>query len=228
MEYSKQISKRGRVGGSSGRISAVYFLLGLLLIAGLTSILHHFYFTPATDTDNSSKEYAELLRKAKLLTAKYSELTGGGLSQDLAKVESTHSSTSSTVDTNDILSMKGTKDMIIGMAQDTDPKNFVRLTVFVSKPWCSLAVTANCSMYRLCSASRCGGKRTFKLNYNAPLDTNWGCASVSDADAVIFVNKPIPDRHAQIATELKITREWWLASIEIGDNFNYQLNLRLH
>jgi hypothetical protein len=82
------------------------------------------------------EDYEALLRRAKALTSKYQELTGRtDLPNDLAPSTTTPQNTGHTNPGNNPMSLRlsavasasasGAVDLVIGMAQDTDPKNFV-------------------------------------------------------------------------------------------------------
>lgn len=121
MESSKIVLKR-RKPVTNSRTTLTWALVGLLVLSALLiSVLYARASTGEStphNTDNS-EEYAALLRRAKALTEKYSELTGRAIREphelDESKVSNQIGDGAG----------KGSKNLVIGMAQDTDSKNLV-------------------------------------------------------------------------------------------------------
>lgn len=126
MENSKVTLKKRKPVTNSSRTTLTCALVGLVV---LTVILISVYYARAsaggstTRNTNYSEEYEALLRRAKALTEKYSELTGRAPKVDETKIPD-HSGNANTVAIAGSAG-KNSKDMVIGMAQDTDSKNLV-------------------------------------------------------------------------------------------------------
>jgi hypothetical protein len=145
---SRQLGARKKPGSSSTspKRDVVLFALTVLAIIACCAI---FVFSHRDRDETNAKihdaalgeDYEALLRRAKALTSKYQELTGrSDLPHDLtpstAIVQSTeHTNPSIGQQQNSQIPPKSSAgagagasssaDLVIGMAQDTDPKNFV-------------------------------------------------------------------------------------------------------
>jgi len=118
--------------------------------------------------------FVEVVRKAERLVQRHEQQreaqltrkeTKKAVSQSSVDAPAAGASIATTGHTSDTAAMKpaaaGTRDLMLGMAQDTDPKNLI---VF-------------------CASLR----------------------AVTEADAVIFINTPIPQQHTEIASKYRIT-----------------------
>jgi hypothetical protein len=134
MDSTKVVSKRKKQGAGKSFFSSPLLIAGLLIIVVTVSVLYYVYNSPQSgppESEATSEEYAALLRRAKALTAKYSELTGRDvpeqLNQNLKTVAEQRPASPGAVSglANAIFNRGANKDLVIGMAQDTDAKNFV-------------------------------------------------------------------------------------------------------
>jgi hypothetical protein len=151
MENKSSMSKRKKPNVSHRNVSIVVFFF--LVAACIIFMMSHFS-TSSDATEGVSEEYVKLLLRAKELTKRYSDLSSRhGTSPDLsAQVEmatmdrekETHSIVlqampliKQTSGGEDVKTLKasrrsapnsdGDTDLVLGMAQDTDPKNLVRV-----------------------------------------------------------------------------------------------------
>jgi hypothetical protein len=133
MDSTKVVSKRKKQGAGKS-FSPPLLIAGLVIIVVTVSVLYYVYNSPQSgppESEATTEEYAALLRRAKALTAKYSELTGRDvpeqLHQNLKTVAEQRPASQGAISglTNAIFNRGANKDLVIGMAQDTDAKNFV-------------------------------------------------------------------------------------------------------
>lgn len=126
----------------------------LVVLCSLGLVVKYSWPGSATSTPEIAmdvKEYEALLARAKVLTAKYKELSAGTIStQDApAAPKSTQSGHIEVANLRSVSSREDkTVDLVLGMAQDTDPKNLVRNFPFF-KLWSSLTLAAGSYLHFL-------------------------------------------------------------------------------
>jgi hypothetical protein len=212
MDSTKVVSKRKKQGAGRNFFSSPLLIAGLLIIVVTVSVLYYVYSSPQSgppESEATSEEYSALLRRAKALAAKYSELTGRDvpeqLTQNLKTVAEQRPANPGAVSglTNAIFNRGANKDLVIGMAQDTDAKNFVSRPsrFFLLHDLTTVLITLPGGVLQVASKVTCVIQNLRLLWRNSWISC---CLSVSTADAVIFVNEPVPERHQQIAKDARI------------------------
>jgi hypothetical protein len=128
---------KGKTVTGSWNTAVLLLVFAVTLVCAALVIVHNNSAAHEQSIGNG-EEYAVLLRRAKALADKYKELTGGtDLPPDLnlrgnVKAPSTVvpiATKSDSISSSAVSSTPGDlKDLVIGMAQDTDPKNLVSYT----------------------------------------------------------------------------------------------------